>query len=130
MRDFSKRRGRAREFLRSLVAMAGAMILAVVAIVALRAAWNMYEKFAEAGVAREAAEGELEKLQRREEEVKATVVRLSSERGIEAAVRERFGVARPSEGEIRIVRDESAQEDVSEKKTFWQQLFDIFFLRI
>lgn len=124
MRDFSKRRGRAREFFRSLVAMVGAIILAVVMIVALRAAWDIYEKFAHAGVAREAAERELEKLQKREVEVRAAVGELSSERGVEAAVRERFGVVLPGEGVIRVVRNETLEEVPKEKKSFWQRLWN------
>lgn len=125
MRDFSKRRGRAREFLRSLGAMAVALVLAVATILSLRAAWHMYEKFAHAGAARHAAEEELEKLQKREAEVQAAVGELSSERGIEAAVRERFGVVREGEGEIRIVRDESSGEAPKKQETLWQRLWKI-----
>ncbi len=81
------------------------LLLFVILIFAVRSAWGMYQRFANASEGHEAATRELEALKEREGEVKASVANLSSERGVEAEIRERYGVGKPGEGKIEIVRD-------------------------
>lgn len=108
MRDFSKR-GRAQvvRFVRSLLWLC---VLLVVAFIAVRAAWNMYGKFVEAAQSDEYAQKELAELKEQQARVVASVDSFSTSRGLEAQVRERYGVVKPGEGQIQIVRDASSTE--------------------
>lgn len=85
------------------------ILLFATAGVAVSSAWNMYGTFAVAADARVDAEKTLSAAQADEARITATVAALDSQSGIEREVRERFGVVKPGEGEIQIVR-ESAQE--------------------
>lgn len=128
MRDFKKRRTKGSEMLRVSLGLIGVLGLAAVAFMASRAAWDMYGKFAAASVARAEAEGQLADLQDREAKIEADVAELSSERGIEAAVRERYGVAKPGEGQIAIVRQASTSEPLREESGFFQSLWRSLFV--
>jgi len=64
----------------------------------------MYGKFTAASEADANAQVELAELKNQQTQVGAAAKSLSSSRGIEAGVRERYGVARPGEGQIDIVR--------------------------
>ncbi len=81
------------------------LLLLVVAVLVVRAAWHMYGKFATASAAAEAAKTELSHMEEQKASVSEAIAELSSERGVEASAREKFGVAKPGEGEIRIIRD-------------------------
>jgi cell division protein FtsB len=87
----------------------------------------MYQKFTEASTAHQAAQEELAELEKKQAQIEASVANLSSERGIEAEIRNRFGVAREGEGEIKIVRDEEAEEPGElQKKSLWQRIISAF----
>lgn len=128
MRDFKKRRTLANEVLWAAIGCAGILAIAFVAFVAMRAAWGMYGKFAAAAAARSSAESELRDLEVRLAQVQQDVDALSSERGVEAAMRERYGVARPGEGEITIVRPASTTEVAGSSKGFWSGLWNLLFV--
>jgi cell division protein FtsB len=126
--DFRKRRNMKKEIPRMLLGVAGIVALAGLTFVAARAAWDMYGKFAAASEARSDAETQLAQLQTQYERVEAQVAELTTDRGIEAAVRERYGVARPGEGEIDIVRhastsDSGARGSESWFRKLWNSLF-------
>lgn len=87
------------------------LVLFVISIMAVRSAYGMYQTFSGASTEAEGAAAELAALKAQHEQVKETLEALGTERGVEEAVRERFGVARPGEGEIRIVRNEGAAVD-------------------
>lgn len=76
----------------------------------------MYGKFASASQADAAAQVELEDLRRQEAQIGAAAQALASDRGVEAGVRERYGVARPGEGQIDIIRREATTTDVGTKE--------------
>jgi cell division protein FtsB len=84
-------------------------LLFVLTTAAVRAAYGMYQTFNIAAEGHASAELELTTLKEQERHVNATIAALNSERGVEEAVRERFGVVKPGEGEIRIVRDKDAE---------------------
>lgn len=128
MRDFKKRRTRGSEILRVSLGFLGIMALATVAFMASRAAWGMYGKFAAASAARFEAETKLKELEAREAKIRAEVSALSSERGIEAAVRERYGVAKPGEGQIAIVRQSTSSEAIPVKAGFLEKLWKSLFV--
>ena len=86
----------------------GVILLTFVAFFAVRGAWGMYTKFVAASNADASAQAELETLKSQVSLVGASAEALVSERGVEAGVRERYGVARPGEGQIDIIRREAA----------------------
>lgn len=103
MKDFKKERGRSRQYLRVGVGLAAMAVLALVAFGSVRAAWSMYQKFTDASAADAAAQSELSNMQEQYQSVSTTVQALNTSRGLEAAIRGRYGVGRPGEGEIDIV---------------------------
>ena len=107
MRDFRRRRGNKHDMLRAALGALGVVLLAALAVFSARGAWGMYEKFVAASEADAAAQLEREELAHQYREIGAAVESMRSDRGFEAGVRERFGVARPGEGQIDIVRREA-----------------------
>ena len=126
MRDFSKRRGtEVRRFLQTL---GWVLLLLVIAVIAVRAAWGMYGKFAEAAASDDISQRELAAMQEQQAQVAASVDSFSTSRGLETQVRERYGVVKPGEGQIQIVRDSSSTApQVAPSKNVlmqvWQSLF-------
>ncbi len=104
MDDFRKRRNGRAAFLWLLWRSLGLVVLGVLAVFAVRAASNMYEKFAAASDAQAQGETQLGALESQYSHVKTQVESLSSPRGQEGELRARYGVAWPGEGEIDIVR--------------------------
>jgi len=102
-----------------LLGVAGVLVLAAASFVAARAAWDMYGKFAAASQARTDAEVELAQLQEQYAHVETEVASLNTERGVEAAVRERYGVAKPGEGEIDIVRQSPTSTAATAGQDSW-----------
>ncbi len=109
MQDFAKRRKTA-NIIALLKSLAGLLFLLIITFLAVRAAWGMYGKFAEAASSDERAHQQLAQLQQQETQVASTVDSFNSNRGLEAEVRERYGVVKPGEGQIQIVRDASSTE--------------------
>lgn len=128
MRDFKKRRTTASELLRVSVGCLGVLALCAVAFGASRAAWGMYGKFSAAAAARSEAEAELGSLQDRYTKITADVEEFSSERGLESAIRERYGVAKPGEGQIDIVRQSTTTDTVRREPGFLERLWGMLFV--
>ena len=128
MREFKKRRTAGAELLLILLSGAGILALVGIATVASRAAWDMYGKFTEAAAARAGEESQLQDLQTRYQKIDADVQALSSDRGIEAQVRERYGVARPGEGQINIVRQTSSTEVLRQEPGLLDKLWQLLFV--
>ena len=128
LHDFKTHRTRDHAFWRFTLALAVAGVLLFVSSISVKAAWDMYQTFDGASTGRAGAETELAALQEEYRTMAATLHQLSTERGLEAAVRERFGVVRPGEGEIRIVRPAEGlvvEEDNSPNP--FSQLFSALF---
>lgn len=83
----------------------------IIAVFSVKAAWGMYEKFVVASRGAEAAEVELAQLSEQYTRVSTAVDNLSTTRGEEGEIRERFGVALPGEGAIQIIRASSSTND-------------------
>jgi cell division protein FtsB len=126
MRDFSKRRGtEVRHFLQTL---GWVLLLLVIAVVAVRAAWGMYGKFAEAAASDDISQKQLAAMQEQQAQVTSAVESFTSSRGLEAQMRERYGVVKPGEGQIQIVRDSASTtpQGVPSENIFiraWHALF-------
>jgi septal ring-binding cell division protein DamX len=127
MREFKKRRGGKEEFMRFVVKCAGTLVLLVVTVYLMRAAWGMYVKMAEASQAQEEAEAELASAKAQQLGVSSTLSDIGTQRGEEAQIRERFGYARPGEGEIDIVVDPHATSTATTTQESWlSRLFKAF----
>ena len=105
MRDFRKQRIQANATLGFFGLCAGLLLLLFLVVMSAQAAWNMYVKFTVASRADDAAQKELTDLTLQHEKIGAAVEGLSSARGEEGQIRERFGVVKPGEGAIQIVRN-------------------------
>jgi len=99
-------------------------------IFSARAAWSMYGKFTSASAAAASSQVELERVLAQKEDVTAELEDLSSDRGVEELLRERFGVAKPGEGEIRIVRKVGGEGDapLDEKGNIFTRIFRALFV--
>ena len=128
MVDFQKRRSKGAQLTRAIVGGAGMLALALVAFFAGRSALDMYGKFAEASAAQAGAEDRLAELQGRYTSVKTQVDALDSERGVEAAIRERWGLAKPGEGELDIVRESSTTPATTPAPNILERLWQILFV--
>ncbi len=95
---------------RALYAKPTIIALSIALFLVARGAWNMYQKSQTTLVKREAAEEELSALKARERELSQDIVNLSTDRGIEEEIRERFMVAK--EGESVMVISSPKEEAV------------------
>jgi cell division protein FtsB len=93
-------------FWRFLLALGAAGVLLFVGAASVKATWEMYQTFDVAAAERAVTEAELASLRAEYAQMAAILEGFSSPRGFEAAVRERFGMVRPEEGVIRIIRTE------------------------
>ena len=129
MREFKKRRGQQGEIVQLGLRALGTLALLVLAALAVHSAWGMYTKLAEASQGQRSAEAELAALTQQEVRVARSVGEIASTRGVEAQVRERFGVARPGEGGIQIVRDTpTSTAQATTKEFWWQRIFHTLFV--
>lgn len=100
------------------------VVIAFLTLLAARGAWGMYGTFKEADMKRDKAEAELAALLKREEELRRDIERLSSVRGIEAEIRERYMVAKEGEKVMMIVGEEEVRENASPvppEKSWWRK---------
>lgn len=122
MQDFKKRHHTPRA-LRLGARALGLALLATVAFFTIRAAGGMYGKLSEASEGELAAQAQLTSLSQQEGQIGAHVEAMQGGRGLEEVVRDRFGLVKPGEGEIQIVRQDSDVETASSTPgSFWQKL--------
>lgn len=119
MRDFKKRRGRTEELLRLGLGALGVVVLGVLAVAAAHGAWDMYGKLTQASEAQQGAQAQLAALEAQRAQVDSALGALSTERGVETQIRERYGVARPGEGQIDIVRQAPQATTTSAASASW-----------
>ena len=127
MQDFKKRRPNL--MLRFLLRLGGLLLLLFVTYYAVRGAWSMYQKFTESAESDSVAKSQLADLESQQAKVSASLAELDTARGQEAQIRERYGVAKPGEGEIEIVRDASTSDGVAPMgENWWQRLWHALFV--
>jgi len=127
LRDFKTHHTRDHAVWRFFLALCVTGILLVISTLSVRAAWDMYQTFNTAMIERSATESELATLHAAHVAMLATVKSFSSDRGLETAVRERFGMVRPGEGEIRIVRTKEEETPEAGEPSKFGQLFNALF---
>lgn len=91
-----------------IIGCAAIVVLAALAFFTVRAAWGMYEKFTIAAAADEEEQAQLAQLHQQYAQVSEDVQQVSTPEGIDGQVRERWGLAKPGEGEIDIVETPAA----------------------
>jgi cell division protein FtsB len=116
-----RRKYRIRRFLGSGWAFA---VVLVLFLVFAQAGIGMYSKAREAKEKRDLAFAELQRLEARQAELQATIARLSSERGVEEELRNRFFIAKEGE-KVAILNTNESEEGrtpiVSSEKSFWKK---------
>ncbi len=85
------------------------LIFCALVVVLLQGVWGVYQKERESRALREEAERELTDLQMREAELRSDISSLSTERGMEEVLRERFDFGKESEGVVVIVEPPSTE---------------------
>lgn len=100
-----------------------AVVLILIAL-AVQAVWGAYQTVGSSEELRGKAETRMHELEEREARLKADIASLKSDRGVEEALRETYGLGKEGEGVVVIVESESApvtpQETWSEKLFFWR----------
>ena len=123
MLDFRERS----QLRRAMYAKPTILLFALLVVLTLRGAWGMYEKNQEANIKRDKAIAELSALKERERELKDDILRLSTLRGQEEAIRNRFMVAKDGEKVIIVTQPEIETEHSvtvvdTPKPTFMEKL--------
>lgn len=114
---FEKRR--IRRFFFSRLLTVGVFILL---LFLLRAAWGAYQKASFASDGRVDAMQQQQVLQKRSEALQADIDELSTDRGLEAALRSRFDVGREGEQLVVLVDAPNAPAETAPKQGLWQRM--------
>ncbi len=130
MRDFRKQRSSTHDIFNFFALSVGVLLVLLLLVVSAQAAWGMYTKFIVASKGHEAAEKELSQLQNQYARVSVATANLSSTRGEEGEIRERFGVAKPGEGAIQIVRSGTSTDGGQNflNESIWNRMFRALFV--
>ena len=105
MATSKQRRDPARLFLRRL----GLLALAGFVFVTASGVWDVYQKERESSALRAQVESEYAELRERETQLKKDIARLSTDRGMEEALRKQYALAEEGEGLIIIVEPPAAE---------------------
>ncbi len=129
MREFKKRRTKQEELFYFVLKVAGTLLLLLVTFFLMRAAWGMYTKMSNASHAEEEAKKQLVLAQAEHKGVSATLTTITSTRGVEQQIRERYGVVKPGEGEIDVIRDTKTPTTTPVvQDSWWQHVFRALFV--
>lgn len=127
MREFKPHRSKQEELFRLGLRAAGVLCLLVLTALLAHAAWGMYEKMIIASQGQEEAEHQLALLREQEQGASTTLDEISSARGQEAQIRERYALAKPGEGEIDIIHQAPTSTTAgSANEPWWQRIFNAF----
>ena len=129
MRDFKKHQPTGSTILKFFVMSGATLILFLLTVVAVKAAWGMYDTFTVAAGERKSAESQLMALKADHARLTAAVSSFETPEGVEREIRQRFGVALPGEGAIQIVRDQTGEDQqATEKKNTFLSAIRSFFV--
>ena len=128
MREFKKRRSQKGEILNLSLRAGGALVLLLITVASVNAAYEMYGRLSVATTGQQEAEAQLKDLQGQEAGVAASVNELSSPRGQEALMREHYGVVKPGEGVIQIVQNATSSNiEATSSESWFGHLFHVLF---
>ncbi|MEX2514765.1 MAG: hypothetical protein WD335_01380 [Candidatus Paceibacterota bacterium] len=97
------------------------IFLTVMVVLVVMAAWNMYQTSYGTEQRLERLRAEHQELQQREEIVSNDALNVSTERGLEAEIREKFSVAAEGERVIVLVDDKDQPATTTEPEASWWQ---------
>lgn len=98
-------------------------VLLILVLLLGRAVWNVGEKAFETGAARQKQAAELAQLEERRAQLQQELERLGTRRGIEAEVRESYGMAKPGEEVLVFVESPtSSTKQRQPERSWWQRL--------
>lgn len=106
------------------------VLLAVVLVFMISGTWGVYQKASLAREQKERLEQELVELEKRRADLEAKLNALTTERGIEEEIRERYSVAKKGESVVVIVDspegDAENTHEQSRISAWWKKLTGIF----
>jgi cell division protein FtsB len=103
------------------------IILGLLVILSLRSIWMLYQKQQESEKLRQQANAEVGELLARQAELNTQIARLQTPQGIDAAIRDKYNVAKPDENMVVIVDDQSSTtEATTTAQSLWQKFLDMF----
>ncbi len=122
-----KRQSRTREIMLSLLRqVVVASLFLFLAILLGRSVWRMYAKLAEASQGEAEAKAQQASLTQQRDNLAAAVDLINSPQGVEAELRQRYGLAKPGEGEIQIVVvTPTTTEATSTPPTFFKRVWNM-----
>ncbi len=101
-------------------------VLALLLIMTLVFAWSVMgivSKAVEASKNKKIAEDKIAELQKNQEKLSADIQNLQTDKGKEAAVREKFGLVKDGEGIIVVVQDKNQPETTAPKQNGFFSFF-------
>ena len=125
---FRRRRSRIEVMLRAFGTYAFALVLLALAVSLGMAASKMYGRMAMASEGEDAALHQLEQAQAEQAQVDSDLQNLATPRGVEGELRQRYGVAKPGEGVIKIVSAAQATSTSPQSSdSIFVRIWHIFF---
>lgn len=103
--------------------------LAILAVLILFFAWSVIKfagKAQETARNKEIAIEKLVELQKQEVQLSSEINALNTEKGTEASIREKFGLAKEGEGLIVVVDEENKTTKINQEIGFWSFLKNLF----
>lgn len=116
---------RARKFVHSPIVLA---IMVILALFLLKAVLDLFSKSRDARIAAEGVKREYEELVEREAAIRHDLERLGTPDGVEAEIRQKFGVVKEGEEVVVVIPNEqnAAQKSPQKSTGWWQQFLDWF----
>lgn len=118
-------RSRAGKLIHSPIVVA---VLVILALFLLKAVLDLFGKSRDAHIAAEGARREYEELVEREATIKSGLERLETADGVEAEIRQKFGVVKEGEEVVVVIPDEqdAARKSTQKGAGWWQQFLNWF----
>ena len=95
--------------------------LTILIVIVTYNTWDIYKKERATKEILLKVQAEYSELQKREEFLAGEIQRLETDAGIEAEIRERYGVGRPGE-EVIVLLEKQNKEEIVEEKGFWKKI--------
>ncbi len=113
------RRSRTKKIKRLLTSLPAMVILAVLVVVVGVAAWDMYQTSRETNETVTRLENKKQELADRKRAASSAAAELSTRRGIEEEIREKFSVAKPDEKVVVLVDNRNSQATSTQEEQSW-----------
>jgi cell division protein FtsB len=103
------------------------LVMAILALLALRSVWVVYFKYKESLALRNTVQVEVNELSKREKELSSNIQRLGTEEGVESEIRSKFSVSKNNESLVVIVDDDNRLHNAKATTTsIWGKFLNLF----